>query len=322
MIIRSILESVRGLTFGRERRALQRRAIEHRFGILRAVGSGYLMPDIQEYEARGESGDYRIFVVLPSAPPGAEGYPVLYLLDGNACIAGVAEALRLQTRFARESEVEPTVVVAVGYPGAAPIHLGRRAYDYLPKHESSKLSARFMQGAPWHQPGGAEAFRAFLTGPLREDIARRYPVDRRRQMLCGHSFGGYFGLHSFLAEPGAFSKIAALSPALWWDDGSLMTKADAMIGALPPDLTSSLLLAVGERETPERPHISQRMTADAQEFAAKLKRLGPAGVDVHCRVVPGENHQSLITAMFPAVLRFIAEGGADAAPVSDMSALT
>ena len=309
MMLRTSWEAGRRALFRSRRDAVQGRAAAREGGALEYADSGLFLPDIQQYRTRGASGDYRIYVTLPSAPPPKEGYPVLYILDGNAWVAGMAEALRLQSRFAMQSEIEPVLLVAIGYPGDAPFKLGRRAYDFLPRHASGKLSERFMQGAPWHQPGGADAFADFLTGPLREDIAARYSVDPSRQILCGHSFGGFFVLRTFLTRPSSFRDYIALSPSLWWDDGELMKQADALIDRLPGDLSASLFIAVGEREAPDRPKISERMTGDAMAMAAKLRNAGPPNGEVEFRIFEGENHQSLPTAAASATLRFIARAG-------------
>lgn len=304
MFIRAMREGVRTLSFLRTRRALHARAVGTQGGVLRPAGPGYLLPDVQPFTVQGPNGEHSVFVSLPSAPAPAAGYPVLVLLDGNCWVAGAAEALRLQSRFCAQSLVEPTLLVAVGYPGEAPINLGRRAYDFLPRHSSAKLTERFMQGAPWHQPGGADAFLDFLAGPLRADIARRYPVDEGRQTLCGHSFGGFFALYSLLTRPAAFRRYAALSPALWWDDARLLRDAGRLIGALPADLEAEVLMVVGETETPDRPRISARMIADAATLAARLMREGPSGLAVANLVLPGENHQSVPPTAFSRVLRF------------------
>lgn len=307
-IFRIAGQTFRTVTFGLRRGKMLDRAAA-REGLLEPTGTGLLLPDLQQYAARSATGDYTIFVAMPNAPPPSAGYPVLWLLDGNAWIAGAAEALRWQSTFPIPSEIEPVMIVAVGYPGEKPFDLGRRAYDFLPKHESGKLSERFMQGAPWHQPGGAEAFLDFLTGALRDDIAKRYPLDRSRHILCGHSFGGLFALRTMLNRPMAFRRYAALSPSLWWDDGQLMKQADALIAALPRNLASEIFIAVGERETPDRPAISRRMEEDARDFADRLARLGPPGVKATYRVVEHENHQSLPTATFSTVLRFATAAG-------------
>jgi predicted alpha/beta superfamily hydrolase len=304
MIIRTIREAARSVAFKWNRKRIHERAIASKEGILTAAESGFLVPDIQQYAARGPNGAYSVFVVLPPAPPPKNGYPVLYLLDGNAWIAGATETLRLQARFAKDSCIEPVMIVAVGYPGTASFDLGRRAFDYLPKHTSKKLSDRFMQGAPWHQPGGAEPFLDFLTGALRTDIAARYPTDPGRQILCGHSFGGFFALRTFLTRPTSFHTYAALSPSLWWDDGRLVREADALIANMPRDLDADVLIAVAGDETPGRPKISDRMIKDAANIADKLARAGLSHMSVDFRVAAGENHQSVPFTMFSTVLRF------------------
>ncbi len=265
----------------------------------------FTLPYIRQFSAAGESGDYRVFVALPEAPPPSQGYAVLYLLDGNAWIAGAAEASRLQSRFSRQSEIEPMVLVAVGYPGDEPFDLGRRAYDYLPKHTSEKLSERFMQGAPWHQPGGAGPFLDFLTGPLRDDISRRYPVDRDKQYLCGHSFGGFFALWTLLNRPGAFRKYVSLSPSLWWDDSRLMKEADTLVRGLPGDMSRDVMIAVGSREAPDRPALSELMVSLATDMSDRLRKHAPSSFNVDFRILPGENHQSAPVAALPALLRFV-----------------
>ena len=195
------------------------------------------------------------------------------VLDGNAWIASVAEALALQGRFALQSEIEPMIVVAVGYPGDKPFDLGRRAYDFLSEHSSESLPARFMQGLPWHQPGR----------PLRP--AR--PAD----------------------QAAVISALCRAQPLAVVDDGQFMKQADAAIAGLPRDLAAGVLVAVGERETPDRPAISVRMEADARAFCVMMARQGPSGARVSYRVFEGENHQSLPAAALSAVLRFATADG-------------
>lgn len=304
MIHQMFREIVRSITFGRKRRSIHRQAIRSKEGTLQDFGSGYLLTDVQQFNTTGPAGDYVVFVVLPAAPPPPEGYPVLYLLDGNACIAGAADALRLQARFYEEARMEPLMIVAVGYPGTAPIDMGRRAYDYLPAHTSRKLGDRFMQGAPWHQPGGADSFLDFLSGTLRTGLAARYPIDINRQILCGSSFGGFFTLYALLTRPRSFSKYAAISPSLWWDDSRLIKDAPAMALSLPRDLETDVFLAVGDDEIPSRPDISEKMRADTQHMAEYLASLDIEGLSVEHRLLAGENHLSAFMTVFSAILRF------------------
>lgn len=233
MLTLMMREAARTLRYSWQRPGMVRRATDTHTPTLTHVGKGLPEADVLHFAAKGPSGDYAIGVIAPPALPPRGGYPVLYLLDGNGCMGMAADAMALQMRFATHSRLEPLVIVTVGYPGTQSFNLGRRAYDYLPPHSSKRWRDRFMQGAPWHQPGGAEAFLDFLTGPLRADIAARYPTNPERQILCGHSFGGFFALHVLLTRPDSFQKYAALSPSLWWDDSRLMKQADSLLTALP-----------------------------------------------------------------------------------------
>jgi hypothetical protein len=213
-------------------------------------------------------------------------------------------ALAVQGPFARHCRIDPLIVVAVGYPGTRPINLGRRAYDLLPPHSSRRWRDRFMQGAPWHQPGGADAFLEFLTGPLREDLAGRFPLSGERHILCGHSFGALFALRTLLAKPHSFRKYVALSPSIWWDDHRLKREIAAWLAEPPKNLRADILMAVGDDETPGRPRISELMVADALATAEQLKAAGHRGLTVDCRVLPRETHQSVPFTMLSEVLRF------------------
>ena len=43
-----------------------------------------------DFTARANGKDYRLFIATPLTPPPPGGYPVVYVLDGNAYFASVA----------------------------------------------------------------------------------------------------------------------------------------------------------------------------------------------------------------------------------------
>ena len=91
------------------------------------------VPGAKEFTLRSAAGkDYRIFVAVPDGKPPAAGFPVLYLLDGNAYFVAAADAMREQSTFASMSQVQPLIVVGVGYPGDQPLNGERRGFDFLP----------------------------------------------------------------------------------------------------------------------------------------------------------------------------------------------
>src|SRR3546814_18965531 len=71
------------------------------------------MPSTRTFETKSDGGEtYRIFVSFPKGEPPADGYPVLYVIDGNASFASFAETRRL-LEYADKGKA---LVVGVGYP--------------------------------------------------------------------------------------------------------------------------------------------------------------------------------------------------------------
>ncbi|EHY76538.1 putative hydrolase of alpha/beta superfamily protein [Stutzerimonas stutzeri ATCC 14405 = CCUG 16156] len=153
---------------------------------------------------------YRIFVSEPRHEPPPGGYPVLYVLDGNALFPSLA----IQAQ-ALENRPGPTLrnsvlVVGIGYPGNELYDFEARSEDYTPKAEDrQRLPNR--KSAP---SGGADDFLAFIEDELKPMIALRYSVNSQRQTLFGHSYGGLFTLYTLLTRPRAFQGYVAASPSI------------------------------------------------------------------------------------------------------------
>lgn len=79
-----------------------------------------------------EGRDYRIMVSLPEGDvPWTGGYPVIYLLDGNAYFPAFHAAKRAQERW------KGVILVAIGYPSDTPLDFERRAFDLSPPQPPS-----------------------------------------------------------------------------------------------------------------------------------------------------------------------------------------
>src|SRR4051812_2815938 len=94
--------------------------------------SPYVLPESETWELTSKEGDrYEIFVSIPNGtPPPADGYPVLYVLDGNTVFASFAEARRIQE--ISDEKLANTLIVAVGYPTDKAYDFKRRMYDLTP----------------------------------------------------------------------------------------------------------------------------------------------------------------------------------------------
>lgn len=239
--------------------------------------------------------DYQIFLSRPAQEPPPGGYPVLYVLDGNALFPSLAiQAQALEAR--PDPKLRNSVlVVGVGYPGEALYDFKARAEDYTPDAED-------RQRLPEREPppsGGAKRFLEFLETELKPMIAERYPVDPARQTLFGHSYGGLFTLYTLLNRPQAFSGYVAASPSLWWYQGYIeRTLATFETRAGQQPLDARLLLTVGSAEEPaaddpltdprQRHMAKRRMVGNARELTERLA--STPGLAVSLRINEGANH--------------------------------
>lgn len=268
---------------------------------------------------RSRSGaEFRIFVSHPAATPPPEGYPVICVLDANAVFGTMTEAVRMQSARPEATGVQPALVVGIGYPTDLPLDLERRTFDYTPDVDRAALSAR-PDGSEWPPTGGAGAFLDFIETELKPAIASEHPIDPRRQILFGHSFGGLFTLYALFHRPGAFQTYIAGSPSIWFGKRAILEAEREFAAGLGDGLHDlSVMIAVGaleqtlsaqERLTPGGSRRAawieeNRMVGNARELAERLGRLASRGVRVAYEEFPGENHVSVIPPLVSRALRF------------------
>jgi len=223
------------------------------------------LPDIRQRVlttriiASKEGLNYTIFISAPEGAPPSGGFPVLYVLDGNAWFGLAAEIARLD-----ELEGGPSIVVGVGYAVHTLYDDLRRDYDFTLgpplRPQSASAAAKF---------GGAAAFLDFLRHDLREAVGKIYPINIRRQSLFGHSLGGYFVLHALFAEPDAFATYVAASPAIWWDDTTLKAEEKTFTAHFPSgSARPTVLITVGGLE--------QELGAADTALITKMYSMSPA----------------------------------------------
>ena len=257
----------------------------------------------------GQTGHrYRISILRPAAPPPAGGYPVLFLLDGNAAEQDLAKTEALATPEGRS-----LAVVTLGYDTDQRFDVRARAYDYTPA---------LAPGTPEHDPldatrrsGGTDGFLAFIQTTLLPAVERQIPVDRRRLGLWGHSYGGLFVLHA-LQHTDTFHCHIAASPSLWWRDGYLFKRRDDVRERLA-GRRFGLLVTRGTAETTRRPGDDDpralarwRQTSSvppnaAEEFAGSLQSL--PGARIAYFELPGLSHGEAFAASLNPTLRWFSD---------------
>lgn len=245
----------------------------------------------------------RVDIAWPEGEPPASGWPVVILLDGNTSFPIAVAAARQLEKRGEVTGVSPAVIVAIESEGQAAPGIDPRTRDYTLPGPTAPAGS-----------GGADDFLDAIENELKPALERRFAVDRARYVLFGHSYGGLFALHALFTRPGAFARVIAASPSIWWQDGVVLAE-EARFRALPDTVRAplSLLVAVGGNERAEAPHdpplpperLERMRRADMIGRAAALvQRLRAAGVGAEFVEFPGENHGSVVPVSIARALRF------------------
>jgi predicted alpha/beta superfamily hydrolase len=175
--------------------------------------------------------------ILVYLPPGyrrfaRRRYPVLYLQDGQnvfdaATAFGHVEWNVDETaqRLIRKRLIEPIIIVAVNHTDTDRIH------EYTP--------TRAIALAGWarnkRSRGLARKYGKFLTKELKPFIDANYRTRPEAEFtgLGGSSLGGLVTMTLGLWFPDVFSRLAVMSPSVWWDDQVIVRMVDAIEEKLP-----------------------------------------------------------------------------------------
>lgn len=164
-------------------------------------------------------------------------YPVLYMQDGQnlfepqrAFIPGqhwrLAEAAD-EAIGARTAS--PMIIVGIDNAGPS------RIDEYAPTHDPKKNGG-----------GRADDYARFLLEELKPVIDARYRTlaDGENTAVGGSSLGGLLAMHIAARNPDAFSRVAVMSPSVWWNDRVILREVDEFAGPHRP----RVWLDIGGRE--------------------------------------------------------------------------
>lgn len=235
------------------------------------------------------------------------------MTDGNAMIASAVDAVRVQASYPMGTNVQPGVIVAIGYPVDDAYDPLRRSWDLSPP--PGRTYPPFCDGAPPVLTGGADDFLRFIEGEAMPFLERLAPIDKARRTLFGHSFGGLFALHALFAGCGTFSRYVAASPTVYWEDG-LLLDSETRFTALRPERDLVVHLSAGEfegealapfqygREDTEKRLEHARTAQTLSLTEAMAARLGDVpGLEVTYERYPGETHMTLLPIAISRAVR-------------------
>jgi len=260
---------------------------------------------------------HEIFVAVPDAPAPAEGYTVIYVLDGNSMFLTTVDAVRAYSRRRDAAAQAHALVVGIGYPDGVDI-AAARGFDLTP--DVNEPRSRYPTG-------GAEALMAFMVEELKPYVAAQFQVNPKRQALIGHSLGGRLTLDMLLRHTDQFQGYVAMSASFWFGQHDLVRRVEAFVkarraGELPP-VPARVLLTAGEFEQQPRPEewwrdpmraarvaedLTQRgQIAHARSAATALA--GVEGIEAEFQEIAGEDHGTVVPAAIGRAVRFILVGG-------------
>lgn len=269
------------------------------------TGSAYYRFEHFDLDSADGKRHYRVHLGIPKREAPPHGYPALYMLDGNAVLAALREEW-----LAEADKHGLPLLVMIGYASDLRFDTDARTYDFTP---SPHPGVRLFEDDQRRRPaGGAEQFRALIESRIKPQVERLQPVDRERQGLWGHSYGGAFVLDTLFNAPRSFQRYVAVSPSLWWQSG-LLLKVEKR---LPGDAEARLVILRGSEEA--RPRAASEMpSARARAMAAvpaeaareMAERLGGyPHLRVKYRELSDLGHGPMLSAsILPALRLFIEE---------------
>jgi predicted alpha/beta superfamily hydrolase len=166
-------------------------------------------------------------------------YPVLYMHDGQNLINpedafggvvwGVDETAQ---QLILTGAIEPLIIVGIYNAGK------HRVDEYTP--------VRSETGRMRGHGGRADHYGRMIIEEIKPFIDREYLTKPEREFtgLGGSSLGGLVSLYLGFKRPDVFSRLAVLSPAVWWANNQIIREA-AKIGERLP---LRIWLDIGKRE--------------------------------------------------------------------------
>jgi predicted alpha/beta superfamily hydrolase len=228
-------------------------------------------------------GKRTVYIATPRGyERGTARYPLVIFLDADRDLQfqlGMAQVAYLSDN----GPAIPPVILAGIVNGADRLH------DMTPPATGASASE-------YKTAGGANAFADFILTEVLPLIRSKYRAEPTT-VLAGHSAAGLFALDVAAARPGAFQGIIAMSPALWFNDASLVVRyADAIAKSRVP---LRLFVTSGGLE----PDID----VPTRRFAQRLDFMKPANVAHAYHSYPNDTHSLTPLSSLPDGLRFVFE---------------
>jgi predicted alpha/beta superfamily hydrolase len=166
-------------------------------------------------------------------------YPVLYMHDGQNLInpedafGGIVWGVdKTADALITAGEIEPLIIVGIYNSG------GKRIDEYTPvRSETGKMRGH---------GGKADFYGRMIIEELKPFIDNEYLTKPEREFtgLGGSSLGGLVSLYLGFKRPDIFSRLAVISPAVWWANNQIIREVARTAERLP----LRIWLDIGKKE--------------------------------------------------------------------------
>jgi predicted alpha/beta superfamily hydrolase len=217
-----------------------------------------------------------------------EGYPVIYLLDGDDHFHSVSGLVQFLGSYSR---IIPEMIV-VAIPNTD------RTRDLTPTH------TQMMNGAGQDllkTSGGNDTFLKFIQTELIPHIELTYRTKPLR-IFIGHSLGGIAVINALYTMPETFNAYISIDPSLWWDDQVLLKKAKNHF--LRADLKGKSLF-ISQANTLSPGDTANNHFESIREFATLLETRNKSGLRWKYEYYPDDTHGSAPLITEYDALRFL-----------------
>lgn len=196
-------------------------------------------------------------------------YPVIYLLDGSADedfihIVGLVQFMN----FSWVNVLPKSILIGIANVDR------KRDFSFPTTVEQDKKD--------FPTTGGSEKFISFIEQELQPFIEKNYATNKFKTII-GQSFGGLLATEILFKKPTLFNNYIVISPSLWWDNESLLSKNTELLNSNYAQKTA-IYIGVGKE--------GRVMETDAKQL---VKKLGNANclVKTHFGYFPNENHATI-----------------------------
>ena len=218
-------------------------------------------------------------------------YPVLYMHDGQNCFDPSTAFLgrewhadEVADALIAGGQMPPIIIVAIA-------NTPERVSDYTPDIDPQENRTDHK---PQGRGGEGARYVDWIAKELKPFIDSTYRTHRGLETtaILGSSLGGIISLAAAERHPEVFGCVAAVSPSLWWNGGSVIDRWKAK-----PPAIRRVWIDMGDQE---RAGLADELRRFEKSVRASY------GPSMHAEVIPGGRHdEPSWSARLPRILTFL-----------------